>query len=153
MQDLIFRILFLKILFRAHKVFICVHTFQWTPSEFFFVFFFSIFRFSSRKSQSQQKLAKNITHFTMQFRSKNLTHFRNFNSFDIENNMLPQHSQKPFWGYKFSSKHFSVWCQKKKKKKKKSFCAAPFLDAQELHSWSTFKANVCIFLHKFFPQT
>ena len=30
------------------------------------------FRFSSRKSQSQQKLAKNITRFTIKFRSKNL---------------------------------------------------------------------------------
>ena len=28
------------------------------------------FRFSSRKSQSQQKLSKKITHFTIQFRSK-----------------------------------------------------------------------------------
>ena len=35
------------------------------------------FRFSSRKSQSQQKLAK-------------------INSLEIENNMLRQHSQKPF---------------------------------------------------------
>ena len=59
--------------------------------------FFLIFRFSSRKSQSQQKLAKKITHFTIQFRSKCLTHFTNLNSLDIENNMLPQHIQKPFW--------------------------------------------------------
>ena len=75
--------------------------------------FFLIFRFSSRKSQSQQKLAKKITHFTIQFRSKNLIHFTNLNSLDIENNMLPQHSQKYFWLYKFSSKHVPVWCQKK----------------------------------------
>ena len=34
-----------------------------------------IFRFSNRKSQRQQTLAKKITHFTIQFRSKNLTHF------------------------------------------------------------------------------
>ena len=27
--------------------------------------------------------------------------------------MLPQHSQKSFWLYKFSSKHVSIWCQKK----------------------------------------
>ena len=73
----------------------------------------SYFRFSSRKSQSQQKLAKKTTHFTIQFCSKNLTHFTNHNSLDIENNMLPQHSQKPFWLCKFSSKVVSVWCQKK----------------------------------------
>ena len=75
------------------------------------------FRFSnrntSRRSQSQQNLAKNIAHFTIQFRSKNPTHFTNLSLLDTENNMLPQHSQKPFWLWKFSSKHVSVWCQKK----------------------------------------
>ena len=35
------------------------------------------FRFSSRKSQSQQKLAKKSTYFTIQFHSNNLTHFTN----------------------------------------------------------------------------
>ena len=87
-QNLIFRILFLKMLFRAYNFFIFfVQTFQWTLSEFFFNF-----KFSSRKTQSQQKLA--IVHFTIQFRSKNLTHFTNPNSLDIENNKLPQHNQK-----------------------------------------------------------
>ena len=74
---------------------------------------FLIFRFPSRNSQSQQKLAKNFTHFTIQFCSENLTHFMNLNSLDIEKNMLSQHNQKPFSLYKFSSHHFSVWCQKK----------------------------------------
>ena len=37
------------------------------------------FRCSSRKSQNQQKLAKKITHFTMQFRSKKLIHLMNLN--------------------------------------------------------------------------
>ena len=41
------------------------------------------FRFSSRKSQSQQKLTKKITHFTIQFHSKHLTHFTNLNSLNI----------------------------------------------------------------------
>ena len=40
---------------------------------------------------------------------------------------------------------------------RKDICTAAFLDAQELHSWSTFKANVCIFLYisvrKFLLQT
>ena len=36
--------------------------------------FFFDFRFSGRKSQSQQKLSTKITYFTIQFRSKNLTH-------------------------------------------------------------------------------
>ena len=56
---------------------------------------------------------KKITHFTIQFRSKNLTHFTNLNSFEIENNMLPKHSQKTFSVYKFSNRNVSVWCQKK----------------------------------------
>ena len=30
---------------------------------------------------------------------------------------------------------------------RKNICTAPFLDAQELHSWSTLKANVCISLY------
>ena len=82
-----------------------------------------------------------ITHFTIQFCSKNLTHSKNLNLLNIENNLLPQHSQKLFWLYKsVNSKHVSVWCQK-------NICTAPFLDAQELHSWSTLKANVCIFLY------
>ena len=69
-----------------------------------YVLFFFNFRFSGRKSQSQQNLAKKVTYFTIQFRSKNLTHFTNFNSLDIEKNMLSQHSQKPFSLYKCSSK-------------------------------------------------
>ena len=131
MQDLIFRILFLKILFRAHKVFICVHTFQWTPSEFFFVFFFQFSDFqaeSLKANKNQRKISLILqcsfaqktslilgisTHLTLKTicsrnTVKNLSEVTNFPA-----NMFL----------------FGV-----KKKKKKSFCAAPFLDAQELHS-------------------
>ena len=106
-RNLIFVILFLKIFFRPYSFFIFVHTFQWTSSELFYS------RFSSRESQRQQRLVKKITHFTIQFRSKNLTHFTNFSSLDIENNRLSKHCQKSFSLYKFSSKHVSVWWQKK----------------------------------------
>ena len=44
---------------------------------------------------------------------KNPAHFTKINSRDIENNMLPQHSQEPFWLYKFFRKYVSVWYQKK----------------------------------------
>ena len=54
----IFGIVVLNILFRGYNVFIFVQTFQRTSSEFLFNF-----RLSNRKSQSQQKLAKKITHF------------------------------------------------------------------------------------------
>ena len=82
----------------------CVHTFQWTLSEFFFDF-----RIFSRKSRSQQKQAKRITHFAMQFRTKNLTYFKKLNSLDIE--YAPPTQLKT--SVKFSSKHVFVWCQKR----------------------------------------
>ena len=63
------------------------------PVDIIRVFFY--FRFSNRKSQSQQKLAKKITHCTIQLHAKNLTYFMNPNSVDIESNMPPQRSQKP----------------------------------------------------------
>ena len=103
---------------------------------------FLFFWFSSREPRRQQKLAKKITHFSIQSFSKDLTHFKNLNSLDIENNMQSQRSQKPFSLYKFSSQHFSVWCQKKR-------WQASFKELQELHSWSTLKVNVCIFLYIF----
>ena len=68
--------------------------------------FFNI-RFSSRKSQSQQKLAKKITHFTIQFRSKTSLILRTSTPLDIENSILPQHSQKPFW---FNLFHQTCFC-------------------------------------------
>ena len=88
-----------------------------------------IFRFSSRISQSQQKLAKKITHLTMQSRWKNLTYFTNLTSFNIVKKVLPQHSQ-----------NLSGRCQKK-------YLLCTISGAQKLHSWSIGKANVCIFLY------
>ena len=64
---------------------------MWTTMADVEKFFFFNFRFSSKKFQCQQKLAKNITHFPA--------------------NMFL----------------FGV---------RKNICTAPFLDAQELHSWS-----------------
>ena len=87
--------IFLKVLFPAYNSFIFAQMFQWTSSEFLFKF-----RFSSRKSQSQQNLAKKITHFTIQFQSKNLSFFTNLDSLDIKNNMLSQFldaQERNFW--------------------------------------------------------
>ena len=64
-----FGVLFLKILFRTRLFWICPHF----PVDIIRVFL--NFRFSSRKSQSPQKLAKKITYFTTQFHPKNLTLF------------------------------------------------------------------------------
>ena len=40
--------------------------------------------------------AKEDTHFTTQVITENLIHFKNLNSIEIENNMLPQDNQKLF---------------------------------------------------------
>ena len=66
--------------------------------------------------------------------------FMNLNSLEIENNMLLQHSQKPFSLYTFSSQHFSVWCQKKH---------LPGIISWRLRTafLKHFKATVCIFLY------
>ena len=52
--------------------------------------------FQAESPKNQQKLAKKITDFTIQFRSKDLTHFTNLISLNIVKNILPQHSQKSF---------------------------------------------------------
>ena len=63
------------------------------------------FRFSARKSQSQQKLEKENTHFIIQTLSKDLIHFANLLSLNIIRNILPQHSKKLYSLYKFFNKH------------------------------------------------
>ena len=104
-------------------------------SEFFFNF-----RFSSIKSQSQQKLAKKITYLKLQVRSKKtwlilqtLTHLT------LKNTCSRDTAKKPFSFYKFPTKHLVGVI--------KNIDTAPFLDASELPSRSTLKANVCIFLY------
>ena len=70
------------------------------------------FRFSRRKSRSQQKLAEKVTHFTIQFHSKKpFSHFPNFDSLNIVKMILPK--QKPYSLCKFCIKHDSGLCQKK----------------------------------------
>ena len=126
-QNVIFGILFLKILFWAYNFFIFAQTFQRTSSEFLFNF-----RFSSRKSQSQQKqhsfarktllILRISTHLTLKIicsrnTAKNLSDFKDF----------------PADMFLFGVRE--------------NICTAIFLDAQELHFWSTLKANVYIFLY------
>ena len=124
-KNLIFGILFLKILFWAYKVFIFVQTLQWISSEFFL-----ITDFLAENLKANKNLQKRSHVLQYSFAQK-LHYYTNINSLDIENNMPPQHNQEPFWLYKFSANMFT----------------APFLDAQELHSWGTLKANACIFLY------
>ena len=104
-QNLTFGILFLKILLRAYKFFVSVHTFQST--------FLFLVRSSNRKSQSQQKLAKKVTHFIIQFRSKNLTRFTNLNSRTIcsrnASKTLSDFTNFPENIFLFGFRHVSVW--------------------------------------------
>ena len=85
--------------------------FKITYLEFFFgEILFQVYNFSYSSTRSSGHYQSFLQ---SQSRSKNLTHFTSLNSLDIENNMLMQHSQKPFSLYKFFSKHISVLCQKK----------------------------------------
>ena len=92
--------------------------------------FFLISDFLAENLKANKNLQKRSHVLQYSFAQK-LHYYTNINSLDIENNMPPQHNQEPFWLYKFSANMFT----------------APFLDAQELHSWGTLKANVCIFLY------
>ena len=88
---------------------------NWTKNKWFKSSYldFIYFRFFGRKSQNQRKLAKRITHFTIQFCPKNLAHFTKLSSLSIVKKILKKHSQKPFSLYKFYSKHVSGVYQKK----------------------------------------
>ena len=115
------------------------------------------FRFSSRKSQSQRKLAKKITHFTIQLRSKNVIYFTNLNSLDIENNMSPNTAKTPSDPF-FINLPENMFLSGVRN----NICTALFLDVedavsgcQETVQCNTFsetetrflEANVCIFLY------
>ena len=119
--------------------YIFVHMFQWTSSKYFFF----NFRFSSRKSQSLQKLAEKVTYFTIQFCSKTSLISRTSTHSTLKKKISSQyiHSQEPFSLYKFSRRHLVGV--------RENICTAQFLDVQELHSQSTLKANVCVFLYIF----
>ena len=100
------------------------------------------FRFSSRNSQSQQKLVKKINHFTIHFHSISLTYFTNLNSLNILKNIFPQHSEKTTHFTNFLAQMFLVGARK-------NIWTAPFLDAQRFHFRGTGKTYVSIFLYVF----
>ena len=99
---------FLNIISGIKHFYICPEV----PVDIIRVFF--NFRFSGRKFQIQQKQAKKITHFTIHFCSKNLTHFTN-TAKDLSD----------FKNFPANMFLFGV---------RKNICTTPFLDAQELHS-------------------
>ena len=98
-------------------------------------FYFKLFR----ESQSQQELTKNITHFTIQFHSKKLTHFTHLNSLCNTAKNLSDFTN--FWSSLFP------FCVRKN-----------IFTSQELHSWSTFESKylyISVYLRQniFVPET
>ena len=98
------------------------------PVDIIRVFLITDFLAENLKANKNLQKRSHVLQYSF---AQKLHYYTNINSLDIENNMPPQHNQEPFWLYKFSANMFT----------------APFLDAQELDSWGTLKANACIFLH------
>ena len=134
-QNLKFVFLFLKIFFWAYNFFIIVYTCQWISSEFFLIPDFVAESIKANKnlrkrslilqysfSQKISLILQTSTHLTLKIictrnAAKNLPHFTN-----VSASM-----------FLFGARRI--------------ICTAPFLDVQELHSWSILKANACIFLY------
>ena len=118
-QNLIFIILFLKILFRA------CNFIPHVPVDIIRVFIIPEFVVENLKVNKNQR--KKITHFIMQFCSRNLTHFTNLNSFEMKiiclQNTAKKHPQ--FTNFPANMFLFGVT---------KNICPAPFPDTQELLS-------------------
>ena len=126
-----FVIIFLKILFLTYKF--SPHV----PVDIIRVF---LFQNLQQKISKPIKPGKKITHFTIQFRSKNLVHFTNRNSFEIEIICSQNTTKKRSHYTDFPANMFLFSIRK-------NICTSPFPDTQELLSWSTLKANIWIFLY------
>ena len=107
------------------------------------------FWFVSRKSQNQQKVARKITHFAYNTQITNLKY-----KFARKFSLILQTSTRStlFKIYSCNAAknltHFTNFPAKMfLVDVRKIACTALFLDIQELHFWSTWKANVCISLY------
>ena len=98
-QNLIFGILFLKVLFRA-----C----NFSPHVLVEIIRVILLQILKQKTSKPIKTSEKDYSFYNTVSLKNLTHFTNLNSFEIENDMPTKPSQKTFSVYKVSSKHVSV---------------------------------------------
>ena len=111
------------------------HTTFWysfTCSSRHFQSFFLNFRFPSRKSHSQQILAKKITHFTIQFCSKNILWTSTNLTMEIICSRSTTKSLVHFTN--FPAKIFSFGVRK-------NICTTPFLDFEE---WKHMSVYFCI---------
>ena len=100
--------------------------------------YFYNFRFSSRKSQHQQKLAKKITYFPGQFRSEKVTVLRTSTHLTLKI-ICSRNTANSLSDYKnFPANMFLFGARK-------NISTSSFLDVHELHFWKTLQANVIIF--------
>ena len=97
-------------------------------------------RFFSRKSQSQQRLVKRSFILQYSFAQKTSLILRTWTHFTLKIICSRDTTKKlsPFTNFPANIFLFDVT---------KNICTAPFLDGQERQSWSTLKANACIFLY------
>lgn len=114
---------------------------NWTKNKWFKSSYldFIYFRFFGRMSQNQRKLAKRITHFTIQFCPKNLTYFTKLSSLSIVKKSLSNTAKNLSHFTSFTANMFLVYIRKK-------IYTAPFLNARKLYPQSSWKSNTCIFL-------
>ena len=94
---------------------------KWFKSSYMeFIYQFQIFW---QKVSKPTKQVKKNTHFTTQFCSKNLTHFKNLSSINIIKNILPQTAKNLTSFTNFPGNMFLVIARK-------NICIVPFLDFQ-----------------------
>ena len=98
------------------------------------------FRFSNRKSQSQQKLAKKITILKYIFPQKTSLILRIPTNLTLTTNYYSNTAKTLSNFTNFPAKMFLFGVRN-------NICTASFLDAQEPHSRNTLKENACIFLY------
>ena len=97
------------------------------------------FRFSRRKSQSQQKLLIKIIYFAYRF-AQNISLILVTSTLLTLKIICSRQTSKNLSNFtNFLGNMFLVGVRKR-------ICTPLFLDTQELHSWSTLEANACIFL-------
>ena len=121
-QNLIFGILFLKILFRAYNFFIFVQTFQWTSSEFLLI---SDFLTESLKANKNLRKRSFILQYS--FAQKTSLILRTSTHLTLKI-ICPHNTTKNLYDFtSFPANMFLFGVRK-------NICTAPSLDAQELHS-------------------
>ena len=133
-QNLTFRILFLKT-FRAYNFFIFVHLFQWTLSELFLI---SDFLTESLKANKNQQKRSLILQYSFAQKTSLILRISTLLKLKIICSQNTAKKLSQFTNFPANMFLFGV---------RKNICTAPFLDAQELHSWITLKASVSLFLY------